>query len=207
MSWAPGTPIVRREIWRGVAWLAAAVVVVEDGDALATFMGEGGELGFPPSADGRPHPWYPKAEWEGAGLLMVQRSHEAYAVWRFLDAPAGSWYINLQEPFRRTVIGHDTQDLELDVVVRPDRSWAFKDEELLPERIRDGRFSVAQVDEIRRLGEAIGGILDAGEWWWERWADFVPDEAWVGTRLGAGWKSEPPTPSAGIASYRVRSDE
>ena len=158
MAWTPGTTIVRREIWRAVPWLASAVVVVEDGDLLATFLPEGAELGYPPSADGRPHPWHPRAGWEGAGLLMLQRPDEAYAVWRFLDTPPGSWYVNLQEPFRRTGIGIDTQDLELDIIVRPDRSWTFKDEDLLAVRIDDGRFTAAQVAAIRRLGDEIGVV-------------------------------------------------
>lgn len=204
MTWEPGTAIVRREIWRDVAWLVSAAVVVEDGDVLATYLGAGSQFAFPPSADGRAHPWSPKTAWEGAGLLMVQRSNEAYAVWRFLDAPPGAWYLNLQEPARRTRIGFDTQDLELDIVVRPDRSWSFKDEDLMAVRIGDGRFTVAQTNEILRLGDEIGELLEADEWWWESWSEFVPREEWVGTRLPDGWEREAATPSPGVAAYRIR---
>ena len=131
MGWRRGQIVVRREIWRGTPWLAAPVVVVEDApDLLATYLPEDARFAFPPSADGRPHPWSGRGSWEGHGVLMLQRPGEAYAVWHFWDGPNrrfSGWYVNLQEPFRRTSIGYDTQDLELDVWIPVDGTWRFKD--------------------------------------------------------------------------------
>jgi hypothetical protein len=42
--------------------------------------------------------------------------------WEGAARAFGAWYVNLQEPFRRSRLGFDTQDLELDVVVSPDGS-------------------------------------------------------------------------------------
>ncbi len=64
------------------------------------------------------------------GVLMLQRPGEAHAVWHFWDGPDRDftcWHLNLQAPFRRTPIGYDTQDLELDLVVSPDGSFVLKD--------------------------------------------------------------------------------
>ena len=51
---------------------------------------------------------------------MLQRPGDAYAIWHFWHGPEREfrgWYVNLQEPFRRTAQGYDTQDLELDIWV------------------------------------------------------------------------------------------
>ena len=83
-------------------------------------MPEGGPLGFPPEDFfGAPHPWSGKERWRGHGVLQLQRPGEMHAVWVFWQGPErelGAWYVNIQEPFRRSSIGFDTQDLELDIV-------------------------------------------------------------------------------------------
>jgi Protein of unknown function (DUF402) len=196
VGWRSGERIVRREVWRGVPWLATVVVVVEDApDLLATYLPEDAPFAFPPSADGRAHPWSGKERWEGHGVLMLQRPGEAYAVWHFWDGPArdfAGWYLNLQEPFRRTETGFDTQDLELDVWVPADGPWTFKDAELLAERVADGRLTESQVESIRSLGEAIGAMLDRGDHWWDaRWASFVPPGEWRAPELPEGWEGAP----------------
>jgi hypothetical protein len=201
VAWQPGERIVRREVWREVPWLVTVVVVVEDTpDLLATYLPEDAPFAFPRSADGRPHPWHGKDAWEGHGVLMLQRPGEAYAVWHFWDGPErdfAGWYLNLQEPFRRTEIGFDTQDLELDVWIPEDGPWTFKDEELLPVRVSEGFFSETQVDAIRSLGEAIGNMLDRGDDWWERrWASFAPPGEWRAPRFPDGWEDAPVPPGA-----------
>ena len=72
------------------------------------------------------------------------------------------WYVNLQEPFRRTPIGYDTYDLELDVWIPAGGGWSFKDDELLDVRVDEGRFTTAEAAEIRALGAEIGAMLDRG---------------------------------------------
>ena len=53
------------------------------------------------------------------------------------------WYVNFQEPYRRTERGIETMDLALDIIAEPDRSsWRWKDEDefaLLIEQRRDQR--------------------------------------------------------------------
>jgi predicted RNA-binding protein associated with RNAse of E/G family len=87
--------------------------------------------------------------------------------------------VNIQEPFRRTALGYDTQDLELDIWVPPGRPWEWKDEELLADRVREGRFTDEQVIAIRAEGNRIAAELDAGRRWWDdAWAGWVPDPSW-----------------------------
>ena len=208
LSWSAGQQVVRREIWRDQPWLATVATVVEDSDELlATYIPEGSPFAFPPSADGRPHPWSGRPCWEGNGVLMLQRPGEAFAVWHFWHGPHRvftGWYLNLQEPFRRTAIGYDTQDLELDILVSPDGGWERKDEELLDGHIAGGRFDREQVEAILRLGDDIEGKLAQGRRWWDdRWAKFIPDPGWVSPTFPGGWERCPVTSSTGLRSYRV----
>jgi hypothetical protein len=184
------------------------VVVVEDSPRLlVTYLPEESPFAFPPSADGRPHPWHGKRSWHGHGVLSLRRPGEAYSVWHFWDGPDRSfagWYLNLEEPFRRTAIGYDTQDLELDVWIPVAGPWRFKDEELLSERVRDGRYTVEQAAATRRLGEEIGAMVDRGEQWWEGgWASFEPDPAWRGPAFPTGWEAASVPPGPSPSDYRL----
>jgi Protein of unknown function (DUF402) len=55
----------------------------------------------------------------------------AYAVWHGEGPDLDGWYVNLQEPFRRTARGIDTMDSVLDIVVARDGAWRWKDAEEL----------------------------------------------------------------------------
>ena len=203
VRWEPGQHIVHREIWRGRPWHANMAIVVEDtAEALVSYTPEGSPHAFPASADGRKHPWDGRQRWVGNGVLMLQRPGEAYAVWHFWEGEERAfdgWYLNLQEPFRRTAIGFDTQDLELDIWLPLDGNWRFKDDELLEVRIADGRFTSSQVERIRELGSSIGAMLDRGERWWaDSWTAFTPDPGWVTPAFPAGWEDAAIPAPAGL---------
>ena len=195
MSWQRGEVILRREIVHGRPWLVVPVVVVQDDDdLLVTYIPEGAPFGFPsgewPTNDGR-HPWHGRPGWQGHGTLMLQRPGESHAVWHFwhgAERTFTGWYVNLQEPFRRTTIGYDTQDLELDILVAPNGSWTFKDWDLVDQRVAEGRFSPSQAEAIRADGERIAADLTGGQFWWDRaWSAWEPDPTWPKPSLPIGW--------------------
>jgi Protein of unknown function (DUF402) len=185
--WEAGEVVVRREVLNdGRVWLEIPVIVVQDDPSLlATYIPEGAPLRFPPgdwpTPDGQ-HPWQANTSWEGHGVLMLQRPGEAYAVWVFWSGPNREfdcWYVNLQEPFRRTATGYDTQDLELDIVVSADASWTLKDDEVLEQRVREGRHTSEQVAATRAEAKRVTDELDAGrKWWSDDWARWRPDPKW-----------------------------
>lgn len=195
MAWERGEVIVHREIAWGRPWVAIPERVVEDtGDLLVTYIQTGAPFGYGegqwPTATGL-HPWYPKVGWIGHGTLIVSRPGDAYAVWHFWtgdDRRFSCWYLNLQEPVRRTAIGYDTQDHELDLVVLPDVRWSFKDDELMEQRVREGRYSVAEVAAIRAQGRELAAMVDAGTTWWDPvYTSWSPDPAWGPPTLPPGW--------------------
>ena len=187
-----GEPVVRREVWRGqpkTAW--GAVVVADEPDLLALYMPEGSPLRFAPDFFGAPHPWSGKDRWQGHGVLQLQRPGELHAVWVFWQGPErelGAWYVNIQEPFRRSALGFDTQDLELDIVVSPGGSWRLKDDEKLEGWVERGRWSSAEVAGIRAEAARVVDFLDAGSrWWGDEWAAWKPDPGWPEPTLPSHW--------------------
>jgi hypothetical protein len=195
MSWAYGDVIVHREIAWGRPWLAIPERVVDDApDLLVTYIPTGAPFGYAPGpwpTETGFHPWHPNPAWKGHGALVVQRPDDAYAVWHFWggdDRRFESWYLNLQSPFRRTAIGYDTQDHELDVIVLPDGQWFFKDDEKMEQRIAEGLYTADEVVEIRARGRALGEMLDAGATWWDpAFTTWSPDPSWSTPALPAGW--------------------
>jgi hypothetical protein len=192
MSRRPGDVVVRRDVWHGqpkVAW--GGIVVADEPDLLALYMPEGSPLRFAPDFFGAPHPWSHKDRWHGHGVLQLQRPGEMHSVWVFWEGAErklGAWYVNIQEPFRRSRLGFDTQDLELDIVVSPDGSWRYKDDERLEGWIERGRWTAAEVAEIRSEARRIGGLLENGDRWWsEEWAAWRPDPTWPQPTVPDAW--------------------
>jgi hypothetical protein len=182
-SWFAGDRIVRREVIDGRSWLEYPQIVIHDSaELLVAYTPPGAPFEFPagtwPTANGM-HPWHGSDGWQGHGALHLMWPGVQHAVWVFwvgADRHFAHWYINIQEPFRRTSIGYDTQDLELDLVVEPNGTWWLKDAENLVARIDEGRLSADQgaaaISEAARLAE----LLDDGRWWWDRsWAFWRPD--------------------------------
>ena len=190
--WQPGDVIVRREVWRGKPYGAwAGHVVSDENDLLVLSMPSGSPLEFEHDFFGAPHPWGLQRRWRGHGVLQLQRPDEMHSIWVFWHGPErdfAAWYVNVQEPFRRTAIGIDTQDLELDIVVEPGGGWTVKDDEQLEPWIERGRYTKDEVAAIRAEGARVVAELEAGRRWWsEEWVAWKPDPTWPPPRLPIGW--------------------
>jgi hypothetical protein len=193
----PGQTVVRREIMRGEPWIAIPQVCVQDdGDLLVTYTPGGTPLVYPDTGTfpvGE-HPWKAAGSrrWRGHGRLELHWTGVEHSIFLFWDGPERAfqgWYFNLEDAPRRTPMGFDTLDHELDVWWAADaETYEFKDvvefEESGPARY-PGR-----MPQIRAEGARIAGLLDAGEIWWDKsWADWTPDAAWEPRDVPAGWES------------------
>jgi hypothetical protein len=175
-------------------WMEVPVFVVEDSpEILVSYIAPGAQFGFPdgqwPTATGR-HPWSERESWFGHGCLMAQRPGDHYAIWHFWDGPDrefSCWYLNLQTSFVRTPTGYNTQDLELDIVVLPDGSHIVKDDDVLDDRVAEGRYSPELVRWIRAYGNDLTERLRAeGPWWNRSWVQWTPPaDIWVNPQLPA----------------------
>ena len=140
MGWAEGEIIVRREVWRGSPWMAVSVIVVADEpELLATYLPHGAQFAFPAGDHGLgPHPVAGPRRVARPRRPDVAAARRALCRLALLDGAErafAGWYVNLQEPFRRTPIGYDTYDLELDVWIPAGGEWSFKDDDLLDVRV------------------------------------------------------------------------
>jgi hypothetical protein len=194
----PGERIVLREMWHGRIWTARPVVTVRDADdGQMFFMAPGVAWKHPRGRDGE---WLrlPNGDWtlddriQDEGILSFAWPGVAHAVLLFFDPGNGEllrWYINLQEPVRRTAIGFDYLDHVLDIVVAPDlSSWKLKDKDELDEAVRRGIFTVAQATAIREESErAFRRFLNRASPFDRDWSTWRPDPGWPIPELPPGW--------------------
>jgi Protein of unknown function (DUF402) len=197
----PGTTIVVQEIWRDNVWAARPQRVVRDeGDFAVLWFPQGTRWKAPTTPPGRPleqnrgerlatcalsGDWvFRDAEWDVDTLVLV-REGDCHALW-VSWLPSGEhwgWYVNLQLPFRRTTLGFETMDLVLDLIVDPDGSWRWKDEDELATWVARGVFEPELAERIRAEGESV---LARAPWptGWEEWR---PDPAWELPELPDDW--------------------
>jgi Protein of unknown function (DUF402) len=125
--------------------------------------------------------------WEAGHVVWLTRFGAAHALGHFWDSQGrfSGYYINLQAPLRRSMLGFDSRDHELDVLVGSDGTWRWKDEAELDQAVKLGLFSSEEAAAIRAEGEGVirrlPRLLPTG---WEGWR---PDPAWPPLRLPGGW--------------------
>ncbi|MGI8483790.1 MAG: DUF402 domain-containing protein [Thermomicrobiales bacterium] len=129
--------------------------------------------------------------WTGTNRLFIfppERAYCVHAIWSEPDWEFKGWYVNLQTPLERFHAGIESEDLFLDIVVNPDRSWRWKDEDELAEAVLVGRLNAYQANDIRVEGERVAAMIDAGEWpFTSDVAKWRPDPEWSIPELPAGW--------------------
>jgi hypothetical protein len=88
----------------------------------------------------------------------------------------------------------DIVDQDLDLVIRPDLSWEWKDEGEFTERLAfPDHYWVTDEQAVRAEGRRVVKRIEAGEFPFDgTWVDFSPDPSWaVPTALPVGWDRPP----------------
>jgi hypothetical protein len=105
-----------------------------------------------------------------------------------------AWYVNLERPIARwddgALAGIDTTDFDLDIWVWPDRTWQWKDEHELAERLGfPEHYWVSDPDAVWAEGRRVIPKIEAGEFPFDgTWCDFRPDPTWdMPERVPDGW--------------------
>jgi predicted RNA-binding protein associated with RNAse of E/G family len=137
---------------------------------------------------------------------MLLPPGEAYSLWYLRDDTGAlrALYVNLEEPAQRWDDGHiagvDIVDQDLDILVRPDGRWEWKDEEEFVERLTlPAHYWVPDEAAVRAEGERVIKKIEAGEFPFDgSYLDFRPDPAWtLPEAVPAGWERPRAHPTAG----------
>jgi len=203
MGWEPGAVVLWRSVKDGVVDVAIPCRVVRDTPDLAALYlcpgthgrrrkghrgGSGRQL-LPGGGTGA----YEDYVWHTNRALFLHRPGEAHSVgvcWREADGAFQYWYVNLEDPWRRSPVGFDMWDHALDLVVAPDlRSWEWKDEDEFARWQEVGIISPAQAAAIRAEGErAIAAVTRRASPYCDGWERWRPDPRWAPlTALPTTW--------------------
>jgi predicted RNA-binding protein associated with RNAse of E/G family len=209
MRFGQGRPVVYRNISGGRLVAVRPCRVIRDDDrGLLLWLARGSAIAVEVAADGRGVRDVPFAEWvtlehrlttttwQGPGILKFLPPGADHSVWFFRD-DAGAftgWYVNLEERAVRwddgDLAGVDVVDQDLDIVVAPDRTWRWKDEDEFAERLAlPEHYWVPDEAAVWAEGRRVIKVVEAGDFPFDgTWTDFRPDPSWsVPETLPSGW--------------------
>jgi hypothetical protein len=146
-------------------------------------------------------PWFFSALFEDEGLLNGWRQRrpswetEGGALTRGQPGRFRGWYVNFQScPIPRPY-GFDLVDHTLDIVVRPDLSWYWKDEDELQLALDKGALDQQLADSIRATGEEVVKLIDSRATPFDnRWTEWHSSHhpSWPAIEgFPDGWQNEP----------------
>jgi hypothetical protein len=144
-------------------------------------------------------PWFYDALFEGEGLTQGWRERrktngtDQYATGKVWDPGAfRGWYANIDLPFRRMSYGFDIVDQTLDIVVRPDLTWYWKDEDEIEIAVNAGALSPDDEARIRIAGKEVAALIEGRKPPFDdSWVKFpIPDRSPI-TTFPDGWQTEP----------------
>jgi len=191
--WRSGNRVLLRYVFRGRVRWAIPQVLVSNEPAGVSLYCRPGTPGKRPvrafvdySEQLATGAWdYRDFRWQRHHVLWRQRferSHSIGLFWTETWACRG-WYVNLQEPIRRSPVGFDTRDHAVDITIAPDGSWRWKDKAHLERLLDLGVFTPDEAAGIRAEGERV-----LGEWPFPTgFEDWRPDPAWPVPELPGDW--------------------
>ncbi len=129
-------------------------------------------------------------------LMLPGSAHSVSLSWE-LDASERrllKYFVNLEEPFRRTAVGFDTQDHTLDIEVTPELACRWRDEHELANHVSEGFYTPALANAIRSEGERVIAAIERRDHECLRgWLDWAPPPEWHIPGFIDGWNTTPAT--------------
>ena len=196
-----GQTVILREVVHGRIWSAKpGIVVQDDAEMLAVYAPPGTMIKHPCTPQGKrvkadnrlrgewqltDRPWNNRDN-----ILRLAIPSQPYSVLMFWepDFKLLDWYINLEEPLRRTSSGFEYLDQWLDVIVSPDlASWHWKDEDEFAEAVLLKLISPEKARDMRLQGERIAAWIQSGKSPFNAWKNWRPDPVWKAPALPVGW--------------------
>ena len=192
-----GDAILMRAVVDGRVRWALPHTLVELTDDRVVWLMRPGTRGIAPVAyaEGRRHYLHDLArgdwqtepfEWHTHRVLRLTtfgRAHSLDLYWDDATDEFRGWYVNLQEPLRRSPVGFDMRDHALDIWIEPDGTWRWKDEDELALGVELGVWSADDAAAYRAEGERV----IAERPWPTGWEEWRPDPGLPLPELPDAW--------------------
>jgi hypothetical protein len=180
-------------------------VVVDRDDLVALFIAAGSPYKAGPkrtAAEKRRQPrvQLPPDEYvwrnDTLRLMLPGRLHSVSMFWALQSGQRRllKYFVNMEEPFRRTAVGFDTQDHTLDIEVSAELDWRWRDEQEMANHVSAGFYTPELAAAARAEGErAIDAICSRSHVCMQGWADWQPASEWERAGFIDGWDTTPTT--------------
>lgn len=121
-------------------------------------------------------------------LLEPEKFYSTIYIWEAAFDKFVCYYINFQLPFRRTPLGFDTLDLDLDIVIETSLNWQWKDEHEYQRGIRAGGIRSEWVREIEHAQDEVFARIEKHVYPLDAsWLNWRPDPSWLTPCLPENW--------------------
>jgi len=180
-------------------------VVADRDDLVALFIAAGSPYKAGPKQSAaekrlRPRTGLPPDEYRWRNdtlrLMVPGRSHSVLLSWALEGDTRRllKYFVNMEEPLRRTAIGFDTQDHTLDIEIGPDLTWHWRDEAELANHVAEGFYTRELAMAVQAEGErVIDAILRRDHECMRGWRDWSPPREWQRPAFVDGWDTTLPT--------------
>lgn len=202
--WHPGDIISWRGIYRERVWHAQTTITVKDTpDEIVLALLPGTECiapeGYLDGKDSTKRRWNFKDKdwkiqqyrWRTNRLLLLLEPKKYYSIMHFWDHATNRflcYYINFQLPFKRSHNAVDTLDLDLDIIIRPDLGFEWKDESDYQQAIDHGVILPEWVQGIEDAKKDVFAKLERRQYPFDgKWLNWMPDPNWSPPKLPVNW--------------------
>jgi len=109
-----------------------------------------------------------------------------------VEARFYGWKIDITSPFARTEAGLDMIDETLDIMVKPDYSYRWKDEDQMAVLVDLGIYTAEEANALRQVGRDVEKLIEAHAPPFDNsWVDWRPDPDLVLGQNPEGWQHVP----------------
>jgi protein associated with RNAse G/E len=202
--WQPGDVVSWRGIFDKRVWHVQPTIVVKDSpQELVLTLLPGTECiaeeTYPKGKKNGNRRWnfknsnwnLEKYTWQTNRLLLIFEPEEYYSTIYFWNNTSNEflcYYINFQEPFRRSAHSVDTLDLDLDIIIRPDLSFEWKDEDDYQKAIDHRIIFPEWIQGIEEAKREVFDKLERRQYPFDgHWLNWMPEPSWSPPRLPANW--------------------
>jgi hypothetical protein len=202
--WQPGDHVILRNtgFFVGSAWATPHIVVEDRDDIVVLYRPEGTLYEAWNIVERRIIP-LGETRMDMLRLMFPERD---YAVELFFDTERGKpvypafvgegrfrgWKVNIEAPFERFELGFNTTDHFLDIIVKPDRRYVWKDQEVMAAWLTRGAYRREEVERFYASGRQLEPLIrGAASPFDDEWTEWLPDSSFRMPRVPAGWHAIP----------------